>query len=345
MGSSPLRLAAAFCGMVVLLLFLWATRSIVVTVFIALLFAAAIMPLVDRLERLRIPRALGATAVVLIFFAFLAGIGVLLAPTLEEQGSDFRKRMPQAIDRIDSELSRRHIDVAALIGDSRPGAEVSLSALLGRQLGRIVPYLFPFFSTTFSALAGVILVVFLVIFFAADPLTYERGLLHLVPKDHRKRAGAVLATIGHSLRAWVVARSIAMVTVGLVVTGVMALLGVRAFVALGIIAGLLEFVPVFGPILGAIPAIALAFADSPQKALWVAIAFLIIQQLEGNVLIPMLLQKAVEAPPALTLIGISAMVLVLGILGLLIAEPLVAAMLVIVKMLYVEPVIGDKVSG
>ena len=133
-----------------------------------------------------------------------------------------------------------------------------------------------------------------------------------------------------------------MVTIGIVVTGVMALLHVRAFVALGVIAGVLEFVPVFGPIIGAIPAIALAFADSPQKALWVTIAFAIIQQLEGNVLIPMLLQKAVSVPPALSLIGIASMLIVLGILGALIAEPLVAAALVAVKMLYVEPVIGEK---
>lgn len=330
MASSPLRLAAAFCGMVVLLLFLWMTREILVTVFISLLFAASIIPIVDRLERMRVPRGLGAALVVLIGLAVLGGVGAMLAPTLQEQSSDFRKRIPEAVDRVGAELSRRHIDVG------------SPSEIFSRQAGRVAPYLFPFFSTTFSALAGLILVVFLVIFFAADPGTYKRGVLHLVPRDHRGRANEVMVTIGHSLRAWMMARSIAMVTVGLVVTGVMALLGVRAFVALGIIAGLLEFVPVFGPILGAIPAIALALADSPQKALWVAIAFLVIQQLEGNLLIPMLLQKAVEVPPALTLIGISAMVIVLGVLGLLIAEPLVAAMLVMVKMLYVEPVIGDK---
>jgi predicted PurR-regulated permease PerM len=217
-----------------------------------------------------------------------------------------------------------------------------LRVIFGQQLGRVVPYLFPVFSTTIAAATGLILVVFLTIFFAADPDTYTQGVLHLVPRNHRARMTDVLATMGRSLRAWLLARSIAMVTIGVVVTALMALLGVRASVALGVIAGLLEFVPVFGPIIGAVPAIALGFVDSPEKALAVLIAFVVIQQLEGNVLIPLLLQKAVEIPPALSLLGIASLGMVLGVLGVVIAEPLVAVALVAVKMLYVEPVMGDK---
>ena len=341
---SPLRVSGILFGTLTALLFLWMTRSILVTAFVGLLFAVAIMPLVDRLQRLRIPRGVGAAVVVLMVFAILIGIGVLLAPVLQEQGSELQQRFLETIDRLDRELSRRHVMLGTADGEpqvqaGKPGV---LRSILRRQFGAVVPYLFPFFSTTVSAITGFLLVIFLAIFFAADPLTYKRGLLHLLPRRHRPRATEVLETMGHSLRLWVIARSIAMVTIGIVVTGVMAMLHVRAFVALGVIAGVLEFVPVFGPIIGAIPAIALAFADSPQKALWVTIAFAIIQQLEGNVLIPMLLQKAVSVPPALSLIGIASMLIVLGILGALIAEPLVAAALVAVKMLYVEPVIGEK---
>jgi predicted PurR-regulated permease PerM len=125
----------------------------------------------------------------------------------------------------------------------------------------------------------------------------------------------------------------------------MALLGVRAALVLGVIAGLLELVPVFGPIIGAIPAVALGLVDSPQKALAVLIAFIVIQQLEGNLLIPLLLQRAVQVPPALSLLGIASMGMVLGVLGVLIAEPLVAVALVAVKMLYVEPVMGDTMGA
>ena len=366
---SPLRLVGIFFGVGVLLLFLWVSRPIFVAAFLGLLFGVSIMPGVAWLHRYRVPRGLGAALLVTATFAMLAGVALLLAPVLQEQALELQQRLPEAIDRIDRELLSRHILTNALEGGHPPSAAVKatraktaaeravqtqtaeeaatlqrspLRVILGQQLGGIVPYLFPVFSTTIAAVTGLILVVFLTIFFAADPETYTRGVLHLVPRAQRARVTEVLATMGRSLRAWLIARSIAMVTIGVVVTAVMTLLGVRASVALGVIAGLLEFIPVFGPIIGAIPAIALGFVDSPQKAFAVLIAFIVIQQLEGNVLIPLLLQRAVEVPPALSLIGIASLAMVLGILGVIIAEPLVAVALVAVKMLYVEPVMGDK---
>jgi predicted PurR-regulated permease PerM len=366
---SPLRFAAVFLGSGVFLLFLWISRPIFIAAFLGILFGVSIIPAVTWLHRFRVPRALGASLLVAVFFAALAGIALLLAPVLQEQALELKRRVPEAIDQIDRELLKRHILTSALEGGEPPppavrvapaktaeqravqaqtAAEAAtlrrspLRVILGQQLGGAIPYLFPVFSTTIAAVTGLILVVFLTIFFAADPETYMQGVLHLLPRDRRAHVAEVLETMGRSLRAWLVARSIAMVTIGVVVTALMALLGVRASVALGVIAGLLEFVPVFGPIIGAIPAIALGFLDSPQKAFAVLLAFVVIQQLEGNVLIPLLLQKAVEVPPALSLIGIASLGMVLGVLGVVIAEPLVAVTLVAVKMLYVEPVVGDK---
>jgi predicted PurR-regulated permease PerM len=366
--GSPLRFASIFLSVGVVLLFIWISRSIFIAAFFGILFAVSIMPIVGWLHRYHVPRGLGAALLVVAFFAVLAGIALLLAPVLQQQGVELQQKLPEAIDRIDRVLLQRHILTNALEGGQPPpeavrvkpartaaqrtvqaetAAEAAtlrrspLRVILGQQLGTVIPYLFPVFSTTIASMTGLILVVFLTIFFAADPETYSDGILHLLPHAHRARGSEVLATMGRSLRAWLVARSIAMLTIGAVVTAVMAILGVRASVALGVIAGLLEFVPVFGPIIGAIPAIALGFVDSPQKALAVLIAFIIIQQLEGNVLIPILLQKAVEVPPALSLIGIASLGMVLGVLGVVIAEPLVAVMLVAVKMLYVEPVRHD----
>jgi predicted PurR-regulated permease PerM len=369
---SPLRFAAIFFGVAALLLFLWISRPIFIAAFLGLLFGVSISPAVAWLHRYHVPRGIGAALLVGALFAGLTGIAFLLAPVLQKQMLEVKERLPEAIDRIDQELLSRHVLTNALEGGNPPPAAIRvtpartaaeravqaqtaseaavlrrspLRVILGQQLGSAIPYLFPVFSTTITAVTGLILVIFLTIFFASEPDVYTRGVLHLVPHVHRARATEVLATMGRSLRAWLVARSIAMVTIGIVVTVVMALLGVRAAVALGVIAGLLEFVPVFGPIVGAIPAIALGFVDSPQKALTVLIAFVVIQQLEGNVLIPLLLQRAVEVPPALSLIGIASLGIVLGVLGVVIAEPLVAVTLVAVKMLYVEPQMGDTVAA
>jgi predicted PurR-regulated permease PerM len=119
---------------------------------------------------------------------------------------------------------------------------------------------------------------------------------------------------------------------------------VKAALALAVIAGLLEFVPTIGPTIAAIPAIGIAVLDSPEKALWVLAVYLGIQGIESNILIPVLMKGQIDLPPALTIVWQALMALVLGFLGLLVAVPLLAALLVAVKMLYVQDVVGDPVA-
>jgi predicted PurR-regulated permease PerM len=135
-----------------------------------------------------------------------------------------------------------------------------------------------------------------------------------------------------------------MVAIGLVTTIAMVVLRVKAAFALGFIAGLLEFIPTFGPIFAAIPAIAMGFVDSPQKALSVVLVYWGIQFLENNLLIPALMRGGMDLPPALTMVAQALMVLVFGFLGLMVAVPLTAAAMVMVKMLYVEDVVGDEIG-
>jgi predicted PurR-regulated permease PerM len=144
------------------------------------------------------------------------------------------------------------------------------------------------------------------------------------------------------LRKWLVTQLIAMLTIGVVSTIALLVLGVKAAVALGVIAGLLEFVPTLGPILSAVPAIAMGFLDSPGKAAAVALAYLVIQQMEGHILIPMLMKEGMDLPPALTIVTQGVMALLFGFLGLMVAVPLLAAVIVPIKLLYVEGVVGDS---
>jgi predicted PurR-regulated permease PerM len=211
-------------------------------------------------------------------------------------------------------------------------------------VGRLSSHFFAVFSSTLSALGALLVVTFVAIYIAIDPGTYRRGILHLVPHRARSKAREVLDATGVTLRRWLVAQFVGMVTVGAVTTGLLLLLDVRAAVALGIIAGILEFVPFFGPILSSLPAIAMGFLDGPEKALWVALAYLVIQQLEGNILIPLLMKEGLDLPPVLTIIGQSAMALAFGFVGLVIAMPLLGAVMVPIKLLYVQDVVGDEVE-
>jgi predicted PurR-regulated permease PerM len=189
-----------------------------------------------------------------------------------------------------------------------------------------------------------VLIVFLSIYIGADPDLYHRGLMHLFPHSTRRRAGEVLSAIATVLRRWLVTQLIAMAVIGTVTTTVLLILDVKAAFALGVIAGLLEFIPTIGPILSAVPAVAMAFLDSPEKALYVGIAYIGIQFAENHLLIPLLMKGGVDVPPAVTILSQSMMAMLFGFLGLMVAVPMVAAVLVAVKMLYVEGVVGDEVN-
>jgi predicted PurR-regulated permease PerM len=232
----------------------------------------------------------------------------------------------------------------AAAGGSTTAPPETLRQRILEQLAGLTRYLFGFLSSTISVFAGLLLILVLSIYIGADPDTYHDGLMKLFPRPWRNRAGEVLTAMSVALRKWLVTQLIAMVVIGVVSTIVLLALGVNAAVPLGVIAGLLEFVPTVGPILSALPAVAMGFVDSPEKALFVIIAYIAIQQMENYLLIPFLMREGVDLPPALTIIAQALMALIFGFLGLLCAVPFLAATMVAVKMLYVQDVVGEPVE-
>lgn len=221
------------------------------------------------------------------------------------------------------------------------GERITVRGILSSGFGNTRKMLFPFITSAAAAIAGVLYVIFLAVYTAAEPDLYQNGMMHLVPQRSRRKAADVLTAVAAQLRRWLTTQLIAMIVIAVVSTGVLLALGVPGAVPLGLLAGLLEFIPTFGPILSAIPAILMGFVDSPQKALSVALAYMVIQFLEENILIPMLMKRGVDLPPALTIMAQALMALVFGFLGLLVAVPLLAAIVVGVKLLYVEGVVKD----
>lgn len=168
--------------------------------------------------------------------------------------------------------------------------------------------------------------------------------MHLFPHDMRARVAEVLTATAAILRRWLLTQFIGMTVVGLLTAIVLILLGVKAAIALGIIAGILEFIPIPGPILSAVPAVAMGFLDGPEKAVYVVLAYTAIQQTEANLIYPLLMKKGLELPPVLTIVTQGVLSIVFGFLGLLVAVPLLAATIVPIKMLYVRDVVGDEVK-
>jgi predicted PurR-regulated permease PerM len=189
-----------------------------------------------------------------------------------------------------------------------------------------------------------LVVLFVGIFFAAAPGTYVSGLLHLFPKARREPTREILEKIGCTLRYWLVGQITAMVIVGLVTWAGLALLGVRLAVGLGVLAGLLEFIPTVGPILSGVPAVLIALLDSPQKALYVALLYMGIQFAENHLLTPLVQRRAVDLPPALTVLALLLLATLFGFLGLLFAVPVTAALFVLVQEAYVKRTLKDPLK-
>ena len=204
---------------------------------------------------------------------------------------------------------------------------------LSEGIGNVTKYLLSFVSNTLAAFAAFVLLIFLAMYIGAEPEVYRGWMLSVVPAGSRAQVRIVLDEISTVLRKWLVTQLIAMLVIGTVSFTVLLLLGVKAAFALGFIAGLLEFVPTVGPILSAVPAVLMAFVDSPEKALAVLVAYWGIQFLENNLLIPYLMRGEMDLPPAITLVSQTLMTLIFGFLGLMVAVPLTAAVLVPLRMM------------
>ncbi len=146
------------------------------------------------------------------------------------------------------------------------------------------------------------------------------------------------------MRLWIVGQIFAMVGVGTMWGVSLWLLGVTSALALGVIAGLAEFIPVLGPILGAVPAVIIALAHSPALAFWAVVVYLIIQQIESSLLMPLIQARVVALPPAFTLFALVIGGWLFGIIGVLFAMPLAVVLMVLVKMLYIEDVLGKRTA-
>src|SRR4051812_24249318 len=357
------RTAALVMALYLAVKLLWFANALVLTAFVGVLFGLAVGAGVDRLERVGVRRGIAAVLIVLAAIGALFGIGAWITPTVRAQSAELRVKIPEAVDRVQGWIGRREARLIGVVvgdsvaaqahrtkdstastagaADSTTSTDPSLREHLGTQLNGATRYLFPFISHTFEIVAGIFLIIFVAIYTAADPSLYHRGLMKLFPHRGRARAGEVLSRMAWVLRRWLVTQMIAMLTIGAATTIALLVLRVKAALALGIIAGLLEFIPTVGPALSSIPALAMGFIDSPEKALWVAVVYIGLHFFESHLVIPLLMKGGVDLPPVLTILSQALFTLLFGFLGLMVAVPALAAVVVAVKMLYVQDVVGD----
>jgi len=342
--SDLVRAALVVVATLVGLQLLWSARFLVLTAFLGVLFGLSAGQAVDWMQtKVRIKRPFAASIVVFGTVAVLVLIALWTGPTLANQSQELRTKLPESVTKLEDWMAvnqPRLLDVLAPLDSTSDSTTVSTG---GRLVGAITKkspaisgFAFGVLQSTIAVFGAIVMIIFLALYIAMDPGVYRRGVLLLIPNDRRDRVGELLTALGGALRTWFATQLIAMVVIGAVTTVILLAIGVRGAFPLGVLAGIFEFIPNVGPTLSAIPAILMGFADSPRMALIVLGVYWGIQFLENNLLIPYLMKEQLDLPPALTLITQVVMAYVFGFLGLFVAIPLLATIVVGVRMLWVE---------
>lgn len=277
-----------------------------------------------------------STAIALVF-PFLA-LGMLIwfmAPDISNQAGELTDRVPKALKELEKQLrsykwADRLIDQGGQMQDALPSGSKAFDLVSG------------LFSSTFGALGNLVIALAIGVFIAAMPRTYLSGLIHLIPIKHRDRTRAVLQATRSALASWLTAKLIAMAVIGCLTTLGLWLLEIDLALVLGIIAALLSFVPNIGPIVALVPALLIAFVSGPDQAMYVIALYAAIQTFESYILTPLLQQRMVDLPPALTITMQVLFGFLAGALGIIVATPLTAAAMVMIKMWYIEDILGDR---
>jgi predicted PurR-regulated permease PerM len=197
------------------------------------------------------------------------------------------------------------------------------------------------FATTFGVIGNIGVILIVGVFLAAQPQLYRDGAVKLVSIQSRERFGEVLDEVGVTLRFWLMGQFVTMAIIGIVVYAALAVVGMPGAILLGLAAGVLNFIPVLGPILAGIPIILVAMSQDWWVVGYALAVYCVIQFLEGNVLTPLIQRKAVSLPPALIMASLVIMGILFGFVGIILATPFAAVMMVLVKRLYIEDVLGD----
>lgn len=270
-----------------------------------------------------------------LFFATSIGGLYALGPSLSSQAEQLRQSLPEVLTQLREKVS------TLPYGDKLLGQVPEPTELLKGQ-NSILSKIFSFFSSTVSALANIVIILVIGIYLAASPQSTANGLVRLVPLPRRPRAREVLHVLRYTLWGWLKGTLLAVVVIGTITTIGLWIIGVPLPLLLGVFSGLLEFVPNIGPFIASVPAILLALVQSPTMALYVVLLFFVVQSIEGYLLTPLVQKKITDIPPVLTIMGQLLLGILAGFWGLLLAVPLVAVVMVLIKMLYIEDVLGDR---
>ena len=301
--------------------------------FGAALIAVLLRALADPIRKRTPLDAAWSLGVAVVLLLALVGLAVgFVGSQVSAQFDQLSEILPNAWAGVQRELASFAAGQWVLEKLQEARADHSVASNLGMvagRLGRIT-------RVSVGVVADLVLVIIAGVYFAAQPSLYRDGLLSLVPTAHRARVEEAVEEAGGALRKWLLGTGLAMLAMGVLIASGTAMLGLPAPLALGLMAGLAEFVPIVGAIVSAVPGLLLAGSQGTHTLMLTALFYVAAHQFEGHVLIPLIQRKVVAVPPALTLFSVLAFGLLFGPLGVILATPLAVTVLVLVRRLYLR---------
>jgi predicted PurR-regulated permease PerM len=323
--SDYARRVTVTIALVALALFLWKIAPVLMLAFAGIVFAGAVRAASQPLHRyLRLPQEWAVAIVFALFLLLVLGGGYLFGKEIAAQTTELWEAIKTAAEKAQARLGESPLG-SWLVENLRSGTDEQAMAKVFR--GTV---------TVFGALADVVLVLFLALYFAVEPKVYRNGLLLLLPPSARERVGDALDAAGTALRRWLMGQLGAMATVGFLTGLGLWIVGVPMAIPLGILTAILDFVPLIGPLIAAVPGLLIAFSQGPELAVYAALVYFGAQFIEGHLVIPIAQRWAVSLPPVLGLLSIVAFGLLFGLIGVLFAMPLAVVASVLVQRLWVR---------
>ncbi|CEJ43304.1 Uncharacterized protein apha_00750 [Umezakia ovalisporum] len=319
---------------------LWQLRNLLVTLMISVVLAAAIAPLVNAAEKLRLPRWLGVILVYITLISGLIGLGLIIGPSVSEQIQRLASRLPiyldnllQAAENLALRLGITQIELVEQFFDLQ-----SVTNWLFRSSQQLLVRSFGFTRGFIGGVVNLILALVMSAYMVAGSKNLIKGLVSLFPQPWEQRLAHQVIPISRRMGGYIQGRVLVSAILGFVITIGLRILGLSEFaLALGVIAGFTNLIPFVGPVLGAIPALIVAIPQGDLTFVWVLLLFLMIQNLETYLLDPLLVGSSVRVHPLYQLLAVLGGTQVLGIVGAVIVPPWVAGIGVLVENLYLQP--------
>ncbi|UYH52104.1 AI-2E family transporter [Candidatus Kirkpatrickella diaphorinae] len=308
---------------------IWLLGDVLVVIFAATLMAVILHGLAAYLKRrIGLPYKLAVALVAVLIIAAIAFLFYSSGPQISDQFVKLKQALITQYGAFRGQVKSSSWGQFALahlpqsLGGSEAGGGPSFGAGLANSVTGIL-------TSAFGVLGTMAVILISGLYFALTPHVYVDGLLRLVPPAQRPAIRGLMVTAGHTLWSWTIGQALDMLVVGIASGVGLYLLGIPLATALGVVAGLCNFIPYIGAILGAVPAVLIALSVGTQSGLEVVGLYCVIQFLEGNVLAPLIQRHAVHMPPAIAILSQTVFGSILGVPGLILASPATAALLAV----------------